>query len=288
MSRAVSAKLPKPRSAIKSATKRSSIVNFDGDREVLFECSALRPRPKTAYKKVELERIQAARQAISKEEQRKLYEQREANIQKLELESKIRKRSLQELDAIRDEKLGKNYDPFAEEKNELEGKLLNRALLAKHEQVEIPKPANVYKIFIYLLFKNSFVLFQEDEVKRANKIILAAKVHALQDAQIHEKKELEKQWREKELRLEKMMVELDKKRLAEQNRREQELKEIRDRYANELKAGFKSRELKKLIEAERIENEAKAMAMAQQILKREEEAKEHDRLERRNQYIKSK
>lgn len=124
-------------------------------------------------------------------------------------------------------------------------------------------------------------------MKRANKIILAAKVHALQDAQIHEKRELEKQWREKELRLEKMMVDLDKKRLAEQNRREQEMKEIRDRYGNDLKAGLKNRELKKLIEAERIENEAKAMAMAQQILKREEESKERERLERRNQYIKS-
>lgn len=138
MSRAVSAKLPKPRSAIKSATtKRSSLVRFDGDREVLFECSALRPRPKTAYKKVELERIQAAKQAISKEEERQLFAQREAEFQKLELESKIRKRSLQELDAIRDEKLGRNYDPFADEKIEQDGKLLNRAQLAKHEQVEI-------------------------------------------------------------------------------------------------------------------------------------------------------
>lgn len=138
MSRAVSAKLPKPRSAIKSAaTKRSSLVQFDGDREGLFECSALRPRPKTAYKKVELERIQAAKQAISKEEERKLFAQREAEFQKLELESKIRKRSLQELDAIRDEKLGRNYDPFADEKIEQDGKLLNRAQLAKHEQVEI-------------------------------------------------------------------------------------------------------------------------------------------------------
>lgn len=117
---------------------------------------------------------------------------------------------------------------------------------------------------------------------------MAAKVHALQNAQIHEKRELEKQWREKELRLEEMMVELDKKRLAEQNRKEQEMKEIRDKYANELKAGLKNRELKKLIEAERIENEAKAIAMAQQILKREEEAKERERLERRNQHIKSK
>lgn len=85
-----------------------------------------------------------------------------------------------------------------------------------------------------------------------------------------------------------MMVDLDEKRLAEQNRKEQEMKEIRDRYANELKDGLKNRELKKLIEAERIENEAKAMAMAQQILKREAEAKERERRERRNQYIKSK
>lgn len=85
-----------------------------------------------------------------------------------------------------------------------------------------------------------------------------------------------------------MMVDLDAKKLAEQNRKEQEMKDIRDRYASELKAGLKNRELKKLIEAERIENEAKAMAMAQQILKREAEAKERERLERRNQYIKSK
>lgn len=128
-------------------------MNFSNDQEVLFECSSLRPRPKTAYKRVELERIQAAKQAISKEEQRKLFEQREADIQKVELESKIRKRALQELDAIRDEKLGKNYDPFAEEKHEQEGKLLNRALLAKHEQVENPKPGNVKSLgddaFIY-------------------------------------------------------------------------------------------------------------------------------------------
>lgn len=136
MSRAVSANLSKSRSAIKSATKRSSTVGLNVDREVLFDCNVLlKPRPKTGYRKVDLERIQAAKQAISKEEQRKLYEQRENELQKLELESKIRKRSLQELDAIRDEKFGKNYDPFAEEKQEQEGKLLDRALLAKHEQV---------------------------------------------------------------------------------------------------------------------------------------------------------
>lgn len=136
MSRAASAKLPKSRPVIQSATKRSSTAGSGGDREVLYDCDALvKTRPKTAYRRAELERIKAAKQAISKEEQRKLYEQRETDLQKLELESKIRKRSLQELDAIRDEKFGKNYDPFAEEKIEQEGKLLDRALFAKHEQV---------------------------------------------------------------------------------------------------------------------------------------------------------
>lgn len=136
MSRAASAKLSKSRSTIQSATNRSSTVDLDGDREILFDGNALlKPRPKTGYRKVELERIKAAKQAISKEDHRKLYEQREIDLQQLELESKTRKRSLQELDAIRDEKFGKNSDPFAEEKLEQEGKLLDRALLAKHEQV---------------------------------------------------------------------------------------------------------------------------------------------------------
>lgn len=153
MSRAASAKLPRSRSAIRSATKRSNVGNLNTDREVLFECSSLRPRPKTAYKKVELERIQAAKNAISKEEHRKLLEQREADFQRVELESKIRKRALQELDAIRDEKLGKNYDPFAEEKHEQEEKLLNRALLAKHEQVENPMPNNQF------IVEENFALF---------------------------------------------------------------------------------------------------------------------------------
>lgn len=115
---------------------------------------------------------------------------------------------------------------------------------------------------------------------------MAAKVHVLQDAQIIEKKELERESREKELRLEQMMLEQDAKKMAEQKKKEQEMKEIRDKYANDLKEGLKHRELKKLIEAERIENEAQAIAMAQIILKREEEAKEKIRREQKNQILK--
>ncbi|XP_031637452.1 trichohyalin-like isoform X2 [Contarinia nasturtii] len=203
------------------------------------------------------ERIQVARQFNKNQEKQVQIEKEEAEICKLEMESQKRKRILQELDMIRDEKFGKNYDPFAVEKAKKESKLLNRAFLAKQEQ--------------------------EDEVKRANKIILAAKVHILQDAQINEKKELEKMWREKELNLEKIMLEEDAKKLAEQKRKEQEWKELRDKYANELKEGLKSRELKKLIQAERIENEAHAIAISQKILKFEEDSKKIAERERKNQ-----
>lgn len=111
-------------------------------------------------------------------------------------------------------------------------------------------------------------------------------MHVLQDAQINEKKQLEKMWREKELRLEKMMLDEDAKKLAEQKQKEQEWKELRDKYANELKEGLKNREMKKLIEAERIENEAQAIAMAKLLLQREEKAKEEARRERKNQILK--
>ncbi|XP_055295719.1 uncharacterized protein LOC129565177 [Sitodiplosis mosellana] len=260
MPRAVSAKLPKTVASFKTNTKRSSVQSADSNRSVLAPSNNLKVRPKTAWRKSDLERVQAANQILTKEEKQRQLEKNEAEIRRLELESQNRKRSLQELDMIRDEKLGKHHDPFAEEKAEQESKLLDRAILAKHEQ--------------------------EDEVKRANKIILAAKVHVLQDAQINEKKELEKMWREKELRLEKMMLEEDAKKLAEQKRKEQEWKELRDKYANELKEGLKNREIKKLIEAERIENEAQAIAMAQLILKAEEKAKEEARRERKTQILK--
>lgn len=120
-------------------------------------------------------------------------------------------------------------------------------------------------------------------MKRANKIILAAKVHVLQNAQINERKELEKQFREKDMHFEKMMLERDAKYVVEQKKKEQELKEVRDKYANELKDSLKNRETRKLIEAERIENEAKVLAMAQEILKREQEAKEREKQQRKIQ-----
>lgn len=135
MSRAASAKVIKSRPTIVSASRRSSVQGGNDDHEMLVSSVNLKPRPKTAWKRRDLERLQAATKVISKEEREKLLAKEEAEKRKLELESQSRKRSLQELDAIRDEILGKYEDPFAEEKAEQDTKLLNRALLAKHEQV---------------------------------------------------------------------------------------------------------------------------------------------------------
>lgn len=139
MSRAASAKVTKSCSAIRCGSRRSSVQSADIDRNIICSPSNLRPRPKTAWKKSDLQRMEAANHAITLEEKQKLFEKNEAEKQRLEQESHNRKRSLQELDAMRDEIFGQHGDPYAEEKAEMDSKLLNRALLARHEQVKLKK-----------------------------------------------------------------------------------------------------------------------------------------------------
>lgn len=128
--RAVSAKLPKTISLAKSSSQRSSA-----------DTNGKKIRPKTAFaKKVDVKRAESATQVNAREGQRQSIRDiltYEDEIRKLEIESQKRKKSMQELDKIIDEKLGKNHDPFAEEKRHCEEKLLDRALLAKHEQVSM-------------------------------------------------------------------------------------------------------------------------------------------------------
>lgn len=124
------------------------------------------------------------------------------------------------------------------------------------------------------------MLTQEDEVKRANQMILAKKVYLVQDAQIHEKREFERKQRAEELRLEKIILERDAKALAEQKERFKDIKQQRQQYANDLMKTLQKQELKKMVEAERIEDEAKHIAMAQAALKRSEAAQQQAKRER--------
>lgn len=109
-------------------------------------------------------------------------------------------------------------------------------------------------------------------MKRANQIILAKKVYLVQDAQMQEKRDLEQKVRAEELRLEKLILERDAKALEEQKERSKDVKQRREQYANDLKKSVEHQEVKKMLDAERIENEAKHIALAQAELKRSEAA----------------
>lgn len=102
----------------------------------------------------------------------------------------------------------------------------------------------------------------------------------VQDAQINEKRELEKEWRETQLRLENEMLEKDKIAMEQQKKFEESRKLLRDRYANDLRKALQYHESKKYLEAQRIENEADVMEKAKIALKLDEESKEKAKRER--------
>lgn len=131
--RVTSAKLSNTSS--KLTTKRSSLQRTkNGHIIMVSEHDNLKFRPKTAFI---LGRIN------TKPEKQQHLKSEEDEICRLELESEKRKQFLRELDMIRDEKLGKNYDPFAQEKADKDSKLLDRALLAKHEQASSYKKKRI-------------------------------------------------------------------------------------------------------------------------------------------------
>lgn len=103
-------------------------------RDILAPC----PSPKAfplIPRSAELRRIKTASRIVTKEERQRQADRIEADKCRLERESERRKAFLQSIDRVRDEKLGRNRDPFGEEKAEQESKLLDRAFLAKQEQV---------------------------------------------------------------------------------------------------------------------------------------------------------
>lgn len=110
-------------------------------------------------------------------------------------------------------------------------------------------------------------------MKRANRIILAKKVHLVQGAQINEKRELEREWRDAQLQIEKKMLEEDKAALERQKKSEEAKKKFREHYANELRNALEYHDAKKYLEAERIENEAEVIRKAKLALQADEEAK---------------
>lgn len=105
-------------------------------------------------------------------------------------------------------------------------------------------------------------------MKKANRIILATKCSIIRDAQIAEKNEIAREFRNENLRLEKIMLEeRDKALVEEELKREQERKNLL-KYSKEIRKQLEERELIRAKEVERIEEEAIAMKKALDVMEK--------------------
>ncbi|XP_069687390.1 cilia- and flagella-associated protein 45-like isoform X2 [Periplaneta americana] len=111
---------------------------------------------------------------------------------------------------------------------------------------------------------------QEDEVKRANRLIIGTKCHAIRDAQIAEKKQIEKELEAEERRLDQMME--DERRRALRGEEELEEKERlkRDLYVQQVQEQIKENEIERILELEHKEEESRLINDVQMQVQLEE------------------
>ncbi|XP_075163720.1 cilia- and flagella-associated protein 45-like [Haematobia irritans] len=227
-------------------TQRASKTNrYKGERKVSIP-------PK------ELERLKTASKVVSLEDRLDALMKREEEVKRLEQETEQTKQRFRKIDEAR-KKLEEesNKNSVAEDGND-KLRILERAFLAKHEQ--------------------------EEEVKKANRIILEAKCHAVRDAQVQEKSLIHKELKSDEERLERNVIENAKKALTEEDEKFLKLHENKKKYANEIKKQLHEREAQRFLEAERIEEEALILRKANAAIKKDEERRQKESHERRQKY----
>jgi len=96
---------------------------------------------------------------------------------------------------------------------------------------------------------------QEDEIKKLNEIILNAKCHAIRDAQLQEKKEIQDELAEENKRLDEMM-EIERLRALEQyEQRELDRQYKQVEGANIIKTQINDNEQRRILEDEKREQE---------------------------------
>ena len=105
-------------------------------------------------------------------------------------------------------------------------------------------------------------------MKKANRIILATKCSIIRDAQIAEKNEIEREFKNENLRLERMMLEdRDRALIVEEQKRERERENLL-KYSKEIRAKQKEKEAIRSKEVERIEEEAIARKKALEAIEK--------------------
>ncbi|KAL7038093.1 hypothetical protein ACKWTF_009451 [Chironomus riparius] len=219
------------------------IVTRDGVRNLLVPSK----RPNTYeefWPQKELVRLENKAKVLTVEDKMIKLQKRLEENKKLKEDCEKRKQRLREIDMAKRTLMENELDSYQIAENENKLKLLDRAYLAKQEQ--------------------------EEEVKQANRIILATKCSVIRDAQIAEKNEIEREFRNENLRLERMMLEeRDKALIEEEQKREVERKNVL-KYSMEIRAQLEEREAVRAKEVERIEEEAAAMKKALMAIEKED------------------
>lgn len=105
-------------------------------------------------------------------------------------------------------------------------------------------------------------------MKRANRVILAAKCSIIRDAQIAEKNEIAREFINENQRLERMMlVERDKALAEDELKREQEKKNLL-RYSEQIRRQLGEKESLRVKEFEKASEEAQAMRKALEAIEK--------------------
>lgn len=206
----------------------------------------------------ELERLKTAAKVITIEDRLDALMKREEEAKRLELEADRTKQRFKEMDDARKKAEADRLKGLGSDEVTDNSKILERAFLAKQEQ--------------------------EEEVKKANRIILDAKCHAVRDAQVQEKTEIQRELRNDEKRLERQVIENAIKALNEEDAKFNKIYETKQKYALDIKKQLHERDNLRFLEAERIEEEAAMLRKASEAIKRDEERRMREAHERRRKY----
>ena len=109
---------------------------------------------------------------------------------------------------------------------------------------------------------------------------MATKCHVIRDAQIAEKNEIAREFRNEDLRLEKIMSEERDKALIEEEIKREDGRKVLLKYSEDIRKQLRERETIRAKEVERIEEEAVAMKRAVEVMNKEEQEKTQIRVEK--------
>lgn len=180
------------------------MVGAENVRDLIIPAGEINVYP-AIWEKGELNRLKNRAKIVTAEDRAEQLALREAERERLIAESAERKRKFKELEKNKaNEKKGNESL-----RNSDDGVILDKAFLAKQEQ--------------------------EEEIKIANRVILTTKCQVIRDAQIAEKNMIERELRDENIRLEKMMNEDRESALKKEDRKRDELKKINERHALEIK-----------------------------------------------------